>query len=334
MKKILVFLLMSFMFVLVMCNTAYGETELEEVKNKEVELYAEEDVSKVKKSLEEASSTKIEQPEVDSAYQRLLDEENYVVDLINRLEPTANTTRSNWRYNLRWIQDNYTLLKELKNENINFIYVDSYKEGYELVLLDINLPSEKKINSNDVQPLKMPSSLPTTTSTSTTQNKYSANDAVAYANEYYKKYNPSYPDWGKEHNGDCANFVSQCLFAGGKAKVYGEPTDFSKWFSDGNKTDIKKVSSTWRGADAFKHYWMSNAKGYKKFTSYDEAHKYGRKGDVVSLLRDTGRAYHTVIIVKRKKDDLIYAAHTNDTNTGSLKEAAESNSFIIYKMGK
>ena len=45
---------------------------------------------------------------------------------------------------------------------------------------------------------------------------YSPAKAVAYADKYWKKYNRSY----KEYRGvDCANFVSQCLFAGGMPKT-------------------------------------------------------------------------------------------------------------------
>lgn len=45
---------------------------------------------------------------------------------------------------------------------------------------------------------------------------YTPAKAAAYANQYWKNYNRSY----KEYRGvDCANFVSQCLFAGGMPKT-------------------------------------------------------------------------------------------------------------------
>ncbi len=43
---------------------------------------------------------------------------------------------------------------------------------------------------------------------------YSAKKAVAYANKYCDKRNKEYHDYSNE-GGDCANFVSQCLIAGG-----------------------------------------------------------------------------------------------------------------------
>ena len=44
---------------------------------------------------------------------------------------------------------------------------------------------------------------------------YNVAAAVAYADKYAKSYNPSYV---KHTNNDCANFVSQCIYAGGIPK--------------------------------------------------------------------------------------------------------------------
>lgn len=43
---------------------------------------------------------------------------------------------------------------------------------------------------------------------------YNADKAIAYANKYWKHYNHDYHDYRNE-GGDCCNFVSQCLYAGG-----------------------------------------------------------------------------------------------------------------------
>lgn len=43
---------------------------------------------------------------------------------------------------------------------------------------------------------------------------YDVNKAVEYADKYALKYNPNYSDYNSI-GGDCANFVSQCLYAGG-----------------------------------------------------------------------------------------------------------------------
>lgn len=43
---------------------------------------------------------------------------------------------------------------------------------------------------------------------------YDASKAIAYAHQYYENYNPAYKNYNNA-GGDCANFVSQCLYAGG-----------------------------------------------------------------------------------------------------------------------
>jgi hypothetical protein len=162
---------------------------------------------------------------------------------------------------------------------------------------------------------------------------YSYSDAVSYANKYYK----DYPDWNSA-GGDCANFISQCLYAGGK-KMKGTPgtkeaaDNFANWFSKGASQNVKKVSSTWRGADAFRNYWQTNASSYKKFTSVNSnSYSYGFTGDAVSLPNDNGRAYHTMIIVGYSNPDVTVAAHTGSTNSAKLSEKVSSNGFIIYSM--
>ncbi|WP_291634326.1 amidase domain-containing protein [Clostridium sp.] len=109
--------------------------------------------------------------------------------------------------------------------------------------------------------------------------------------------------------------------------------NFANWFSTGNTCNTKNVSSTWRGADAFRNYWQSNAVGYKKFTSFTtDAYNYGYIGHAVSLLNSNGRAYHTLMVVGYSNGDLIYAAHSGSTKTGSLKSASSGGyGFILYK---
>ena len=45
---------------------------------------------------------------------------------------------------------------------------------------------------------------------------YNAANAVAYAKQWWNGYNPAYNNYNGS-GGDCANFVSQCLIAGGQS---------------------------------------------------------------------------------------------------------------------
>ena len=276
---------------------------------------ASEDVLKSQTSDKLVSASKVS--EVDEALQRVNNEEKYIASLISSLSKKETTT-ANWEYNLQYLKDNYkNIQKKAKNQNINMNNVDSYIEAYQYVLAMKNSPAEKV--ASDVK----------------ASASFNYTNAVNYANKYYKSYNSSYPDW-TSYGGDCANFISQCLYAGGMTMKGTPGTDsaaknYANWFSKGNTCNTKNVSSTWRGADAFRNYWQSNALGYKKFSSFTtDAYKYGYRGYAVSLLNSNGRAYHTLIVVGYSGGDLIYAAHTGNTNTGSLKSAG-SGGFILYK---
>lgn len=260
---------------------------------------------------------------------RVNDEENYIAKLINSQGERTNT--SNWEFNLKYLQDNYDSLKSLSNFKKN--YVDSYIEAYTIVQLTKDMPDEK---ANTITTLKYTTDAAISMRASTAN--YSYRDALSYAEKYYKSYNKNYPDWSSS-GGDCANFVSQCLYAGGKA-MRGTPgssssaDNFSNWFSSGTSQNTKNVSSTWRGADAFKWYWMDHSESYKKFTAVDSTSwNYGYTGDAVSLLNSNGRAMHTMLITGYNNPDFILSAHTSSTNSASLKSKIKGyDSFIIYNM--
>jgi hypothetical protein len=294
----------------------------EEEKTKLVEdLYEEKsDIKFIAKS--KVNSTESD-AEIDEAYEKIMKEENYIVDLINGFGESTNI--NNWKFNLKYLKDNRDTIKNKDDANLE--YINSYVEAYEWVKLNEDMP-EQKVSQK---------AMSITTAAKVMATSYSYSDAVSYANKYYKSYNSSYPDWNSV-GGDCANFISQCLYAGGKSMV-GTPgttqaaDNFANWFSKGTSQNVKNVSSTWRGADAFRNYWQTNATSYKKFTSVDSnSFAYGYKGDAISLLNSNGRAYHTMIIVDYSSPDFTLAAHTSSTNTAKLSQKVSSNGFIIYNM--
>lgn len=316
MKKFFSLMLLLSMVMFVTSAVYADSKDVNDEYLTEIEL-KEEGTIKVTKQQQKVSNI-----EINEAYERVQREERYIVSLINSLEENTVTNQENWKFNLNYLKKNYSYLNKKHKDGdtkINLFYIDSYIEAYEYVLLDERSPKEKK-NLNRAL---------------ISDTNYTINDAVDYANTYYSNYNISYPNWSS-YGGDCANFVSQSLYAGGKSMV-GTPgtsssaQDFSNWFSTGSSNNTKNVSSTWRGADAFKHYWKANALSYKTFTSFSSSTtSYAYRGDAVSLLTSNGRAYHTLIIVGYDSGDLVYAAHTGNTNTGSLQSI--SNDFIIYNM--
>lgn len=290
---------------------ALNDTEQDELAE---EIYQEKYAAVVSMSENERSTEVF----VDTAYQNMMERETYIVELISS-HSGIETSTVEWEYNLNYLQCHYDEIMSL--EGVNSLYVDLYIEDYEIVLATQDMPAAQ---INGVR---------------TRASSYSYSDAVDYAKEYFYPYDSAYPDWSS-YGGDCANFISQCLYAGGKS-MKGTPAtstaaqNWSNWFSTGSSCDTKNVSSTWRGANAFKDYWQRNASGYSTFSSVGaDSYSYGFTGDAISLLNSNGSAYHTLMIVgyDSANRDFIVAAHTYDTATAHLSDYSPSGGFIIYNM--
>lgn len=295
----------------------YYSLSLEEKERLVSELYSEKYSEYVSVQCAEAYSL---EEETDIAYQNMVENEQYIVDIISE-HSGENADVANWEYNLQYLKENYEALSSV--EQIDMEQIDWYIEDYDILLNE---------DSNSASQINM---------VRTASSSYDFKAAVTYAETYALSYNTSYPDW-TDYGGDCANFVSQCLYAGGKS-MCGVPglsssaQSTSSWFSYWTANSTTYVSSTWRGANAFMTYWKNNASAWKKFDdTCAESWSYGYKGDAVSLLNSNGRAYHTLIIVgyEGANYDFVVAAHTNDTKTSMLSYYADiaPGGFVIYNM--
>ncbi|MCR4932939.1 MAG: amidase domain-containing protein [Lachnospiraceae bacterium] len=177
---------------------------------------------------------------------------------------------------------------------------------------------------------------------------YSRLDAKNYALQYYNGTNSSYPNL-RYLGGDCANFVSQCLHAGGKS-MSGSWYIYKRNSSYPSPKTVKELNSSWTVADPsawisakeFNNYWSSNSTTYTySVQDYKEKHKDIYKenigiGDVVQLLKPVlwwYEGYHTMIIVgfNGVDSDFIYAAHSRDTNNSSILKNICDDSANSYK---
>ena len=80
---------------------------------------------------------------------------------------------------------------------------------------------------------------------------YDREKAVQYANTWWDKGNPQYPYF----DNDCANYVSQCLRAGG-APMWGAPNREQGWWMEGGNW-----SFSWSTAHSLRWYLASSTKG-------------------------------------------------------------------------
>lgn len=121
---------------------------------------------------------------------------------------------------------------------------------------------------------------------------YNRNAAVNYANTWCNKRNPQYKKY-TDKRGDCANFVSQCLIAGGLN--LRDPCN-----PEGNGLN---GGPTYRRVRDLINY-------LECFAREDESGNCVRIGDIVVWYRADGTPYHVGIITQI--NPIRFSAHTND----------------------
>ncbi|KOV71254.1 amidase domain-containing protein [Streptomyces sp. MMG1121] len=129
---------------------------------------------------------------------------------------------------------------------------------------------------------------------------------VAYAQEYWNNYNPAYPDYnGQGDGGDCTNFVSQVLKAGGWKHVPGYTNDFHKWFGT---ADIQ--SDSFVGVNEFSWFALSS----KRVTPLANVYQLD-VGDVLQMdFNRDGSKDHSMIVTYRDRYGVPYVTY-HSTNT-------------------
>lgn len=189
-------------------------------------------------------------------------------------------------------------------------------------------------------PATMEGNVETSTFSARSLSGYSGANARTYAQQWaYKTNNSSYgyyadyfnhptPDNNNMWSGgtgndkrtwnDCADFVSQCLKAGGASTIKSglilPHQDNSNWYYSDSKP-----SNSWGGASNFQTHWTARA-GVRS-SSAD-----AKVGDPVSLDNGgDGVADHTVIITTvngTNSNQMLYAGHTSDQFEASGKSLA------------
>ncbi|MBA3044582.1 MAG: amidase domain-containing protein [Candidatus Thermoplasmatota archaeon] len=149
---------------------------------------------------------------------------------------------------------------------------------------------------------------------------YLRNASYGYANQWYNSRNPHYNDFSGS-GGDCANFVSQCLIAGGMSLWQG-----TNGGGYGVYPDVDRPATNSNGTIPFCDYLHQHLTRYQAVD-----YSYGVEGvnvtipldteigDVVIFGTDAGdRWSHAMIVVSVGGGDLGLAAHTTDTYGASF----------------
>lgn len=137
------------------------------------------------------------------------------------------------------------------------------------------------------------------------QTSYNPVTAVAYSNKYWSEYNKAYVNFNPV-GGDCANFTSQAIAAGGMTQKSGDVYSSDSWFYTDGKVGTG-VSSSWIYCPTFVNH-------FKKYGKYVE-----NPGDAdvftgSPVVYRTGSLWsHAVLCVGQNKAGTpIINSHNND----------------------
>lgn len=135
--------------------------------------------------------------------------------------------------------------------------------------------------------------------------------AVRYAYAHAYSPNSNFYDFTRD-GGDCTNFVSQALSAGGIRQVVGSNYGTNGWFYK----SANNRSSTWTGAHQFGNYWRPRVADYSGRYKSDIIPK-ASAGDIIQYKEGaTGLRYHSVFVINNLGNDLTIAQRT-DNYTGT-----------------
>jgi hypothetical protein len=134
-----------------------------------------------------------------------------------------------------------------------------------------------------------------------TATTYNRTNAVNYAIAHWNNPDSRYPDYSvAPYNGDCTNFVSQCLEAGGwtqTSKVNGRASVLS-WYHDQGYTSapsVEKRSTSWTEAKSLNAFFMNSSRVVQ--ASYLPTSL--ALGDIIQLKNNTSGIHHSMIVTSK-----------------------------------
>ncbi len=136
---------------------------------------------------------------------------------------------------------------------------------------------------------------------------YNRDAAVAYARKWAMSRNPNYYDFDKL-GGDCTNFVSQCIRAGGGVM---NPTPTFGWYY----YNANNRSPSWTGVEYLYNFLVRQSGPGP--VGIEVPMEQVQPGDISQFAGDKGRFSHSQVIVTVGKqpalDNILICTHTYDS---------------------
>ncbi|MFD9359657.1 amidase domain-containing protein [Streptomyces sp. NPDC060031] len=142
-----------------------------------------------------------------------------------------------------------------------------------------------------------------------------------YAEKYWSSYNPAYRKFNGA-GGDCTNFISQALKAGGWKAVPGSTSDYRNWWYDG-----ARQSDSWVGANEWAWFTLSNQRAANLASVYQTD-----VGDIVQVdFNKDGSKDHSMMVTYRSSAGMPYLTyHSTNTYRKSLASIIASYPDAVY----
>lgn len=159
---------------------------------------------------------------------------------------------------------------------------------------------------------------------------YRRERAVEYAQRWALSRNPLFPDF-TGIGGDCTNFVSQCILAGGCIMDF---TPIYGWYY----RSPSDRAPAWAGVE----YLYDFLVGIPEFSrANDGVGPWGREverrrvmpGDVVQLANETGDFYHTLFISGVTREEIYVCGHSDDALNRALSTYRYASDRFIHIEG-
>lgn len=152
---------------------------------------------------------------------------------------------------------------------------------------------------------------------------YNRENAVAYARKYAFAQNSIFGNFAGI-GGNCTNFVSQCIYAGGCVMNY---TPTFGWYY----ISLDERSPSWTGVEYFYNFIIENVGvgPFGRVANSDEL----ELGDVIQLGREGEGYYHTLLVVGFDGEDILVAAQTDNAYARPLSTYGYDFSRFIKILG-
>ena len=126
--------------------------------------------------------------------------------------------------------------------------------------------------------------------------------AVQYAKIYALSPNPKFFHFS-EIGGDCTNFISQCLLAGGSVMQYDK---INGWYYNSSYDR----SPSWASVTELQRFLLNKNLGGPK--AEISSLKNLEIGDIIQLRQNPTRFNHTLLVSAISQNEIFVCAHSND----------------------